>query len=347
MASTEAGTTTESAVLALMSLPDSYPDATSRVTQVDTHLSRVFLTDDCAYKLKKPLKRPFLDLSTLAARERNCRAELRLNRRLAEEVYLAVVPVVRTAEGGLRLGGPGAAVEWTVKMRRLPAAHMLDVAIRRGTADLARLRAVAARLCRFHRQARRVALDGATLRATQRAALAANLAALDGGSYGLDRATLHTTAGQLGAYLLARAEIFDARARQGQIVEGHGDLRPEHVYLGPPPLFIDCLEFSHALRLLDPLEELACLGLECEFVGAAWVGRFVHGVYALECQDPAPASLSAFYGGMRGLLRAKLCAWHVHDLPPAVHAHWLARAARYLALASAHAAHCADALSAQ
>ena len=347
MASTETPGATAAAVLALLRDPASYPEPTRRVAEIETHLSWVFLTDDCVYKLKKPLCKPFLDFSTLAARHRNCLAELRLNRRLAAEVYLALVPVVRDGKGQLRLGGPGEPVEWTVKMRRLPAAHMLDVAIRRGTVDLARLRAVAGRLCRFHRLARPVALTGAAFRAAQAAALAAHLAALEAGDYGLDLAALASTVARLRAYLEARSEVFDARVRQGQIVEGHGDLRPEHIYLGPPPLVIDCLEFNRALRLVDPLEELACLSLECEFAGAAWVGQFVHGAYALGCQDLAPASLGAFYIAMRGLLRAKLCAWHVQDLPPATHEQWLSRAARYLALASTHAAHCADALSVQ
>lgn len=347
MALTETSGTTDAAVLTLLRDPGSYPEPTRRVAEIETHLSRVFLTDDCVYKLKKPLKKPFLDFSTLEARHRNCLAELRLNRRLAAEVYLALVPVVRDGKGHLRLGGPGEPVEWTVKMRRLPAAHMLDVAIRRGTVDLTRLRAVADRLCRFHRLARPVALTAAEFRTAQATALAAHLAALETAGYGLDRATLARTAACLRAYLDARSEVFDSRVHEGQIVEGHGDLRPEHIYLGPPPLVIDCLEFNRALRLLDPLEELACLSLECEFLGAAWVGQFVHGVYALGCQDLAPASLSAFYIAMRGLLRAKLCAWHVHDLPPATHAHWLSRAARYLALASSHAAHCAGARSVQ
>lgn len=347
MASTEAPEATAAAILALLREPASYPEPTRRVAVIETHLSWVFLADDYVYKLKKPRRLPFLDFSTLAARHRNCLAEVRLNRRLAADVYLAAVPVVRAGEGQLRLGGPGEPLEWTVKMRRLPAAQMLDVAMRRGTVDLSRLRALASRLCRFYRLARPAGLTATAFHAAQAAALASHLAALKTGDYGLDQRALDATAALLQRYLEARREIFELRVQQGQIVEGHGDLRPEHIYLGPPPLAIDCLEFNRALRLLDPLEELACLRLECEFAGAGWVGQFVHGAYALARPDLAPASLGAFYLGMRGLLRAKLCAWHTHDLPPDTHALWLSRAARYLALAGTHAAHCADASSVQ
>jgi aminoglycoside phosphotransferase family enzyme len=143
-------------------------------------------------------------------------------------------------------------------------------------------------------------------------------------------------------YLERHAEEFDARVNAGRIVEGHGDLRPEHIYLGSPPLVIDCLEFNRALRLLDPLEELATLALECERSGAGWVGRFVHGVYSRECRDIASPSLLAFHTAARGLLRAKLCAWHLRDAAVTEHGRWLASTRQYLTLAERHAARCAS-----
>src|SRR5512135_1803160 len=85
--------------LAFLSQPAHYPEPTRTVETVETHMSWVFLTDDCAYKLKKPVSYDFLDFSTLEARRRDCEDELRLNRRLAATVYLAVVPLVQDAGG--------------------------------------------------------------------------------------------------------------------------------------------------------------------------------------------------------------------------------------------------------
>ena len=74
-------------------------------------------------------------------------------------------------------------------------------------------------------------------------------------------------------FLANHGDLLEARAAQGRIVEGHGDLRPEHVFLDGEPQVIDCLEFDRDLRLLDPVDELAFLGLECERLGATWIGE--------------------------------------------------------------------------
>lgn len=129
--------------------PSIYPENPSRVTALETHMSWVFLTDDRAYKLKKPVRYEFLDFSTIEARRHDCEEELRLNWRLAKDVYLDVVPLVADADGNLHLGGDGVAVDWLVKMRRLPAERTLQEAIRNNSYtddDIAR---VASLLSRF------------------------------------------------------------------------------------------------------------------------------------------------------------------------------------------------------
>jgi len=330
------------ALLEFLRTPASYP-RTRSVQFIETHLSWVFLTETHVYKLKKPVHRSFVDLSTLAARYRNGTEEVRLNQRLARGVYLGLVPVIRSPAGRLRLGhNGGEIVDWLVKMRRLPASHMLDFAIAHGNVDLGRLRQLGALLCHFHARAHRIDLPPARYREDLRAALLANARALEDGGYGLDLKLLRGITDCLLHYLERHAEEFDARVNAGRIVEGHGDLRPEHIYLGSPPLVIDCLEFNRALRLLDPLEELATLALECERSGAGWVGRFVHGVYSRECRDIASPSLLAFHTAARGLLRAKLCAWHLRDAAVSEHGRWLASTRQYLTLAERHAARCAS-----
>ncbi|MFW6125464.1 MAG: hypothetical protein ACOC46_04885, partial [Pirellulales bacterium] len=115
---------TDPRVIALLSDPGTYGTA-GPVELRETHISHVFLAGDYAYKVKKPVKFDFLDFSTLQQRERYCGRELRLNRRLAPDVYLEVLPIT-LHDGGLRLDGDGEVVEWCLKMRRLPEAEMLD-----------------------------------------------------------------------------------------------------------------------------------------------------------------------------------------------------------------------------
>ncbi len=122
------------AKVAFLSRPGSYPEPTARVDTIETHMSWVFLTDRQAWKLKKPVRTTWLDFTTAAARRRNCEAELRLNRRLATDVYLEIVPLALDDGGRLRLGDGGGVIDWLVRMRRLPAARMLDRLIARGEA---------------------------------------------------------------------------------------------------------------------------------------------------------------------------------------------------------------------
>src|SRR5262249_4067578 len=115
--------------IAFLSRPEAYPEPTRRVEMKETHMSWVFLTDTKAWKLKKPVRYDFLDFSTREARRRDCEEELRLNRRLAPDVYYGIAPLTIDPQGGMRLAGAGETIDWLVRMRRLPADRMLDWAI--------------------------------------------------------------------------------------------------------------------------------------------------------------------------------------------------------------------------
>ncbi|MGD9600697.1 MAG: hypothetical protein AB7O21_04995 [Gammaproteobacteria bacterium] len=318
--------------------PAHYPHPVQAVDVIETHMSWVFLTDGFVYKLKKPITRAAVDFATLDARQRHCHAEIALNRRLAPDVYLGVTALTRDNAGHLAIDGDGEIVEWLVKMRRLDTRQMLDALIREHRLTRADLAPVTALLCAFYRAAPRVPCDPhAYVRRFERD-FADNLAELAHPRYRLAGGILRTLGVALPAACARTAPLLAARARDGRIVEGHGDLRPEHLYLGTPPVVIDCLEFDSALRVVDPVDEFAYLGLECEVAGVAWVGPAVLQAYADACAEVIPPALTAFYTATRAVLRAKLSAWHLLDCPVAQHARWLARAARYLELAAAYAA---------
>jgi aminoglycoside phosphotransferase family enzyme len=325
--------------VAHLSRPESYPQKTAAVEVVQTHMSCVFLTDRHAWKLKKPVRHDFLDFSTLEARRADCEEELRLNRRLARDVYLEIVPLTVTPEGALRVGGDGEVVEWLVKMRRLPAQMMLDHALRHGNVARLDVRRLALALADFYRRAEPVALDAAQYRQRLERDIRANHLGLSAPEYSMPRDLVQSITARQLAVLEQEASLLDRRVTQGKIIEGHGDLRPEHVCLGPEPLFIDCLEFNREWRLLDPADELAYLSMECEYAGAPWIGGVVFETYREATGDDPPAALVRFYKAYRAAVRAKLSAWHLKDHPdPADQGKWIARAQRYLELADRYAA---------
>jgi aminoglycoside phosphotransferase family enzyme len=121
--------------VAFLRQPTSFQEPTYRVESIETHMSWVFLTDRHAYKLKKPVSYDFLDFSTIDARRFYCEEEVRLNARLAAEVYLGIVELTLNSLGHLQLDGAGAVIDWLIRMRRLPTRHMLDYAIKNGRAS--------------------------------------------------------------------------------------------------------------------------------------------------------------------------------------------------------------------
>jgi aminoglycoside phosphotransferase family enzyme len=134
--------------------------------------------------------------------------------------------------------------------------------------------------------------------------------------------------------VLARcAAGFDRRVEQGRIVEGHGDLRPEHLWLETSPSIIDCVEFDRSLRVVDPADELAFLSLECERLGSPEVGRWFLDTYVDITGDHPPGWLLAFYRVYRALRRATLAARHLDDLAVADPGRFRDRARHYIAVA--------------
>ena len=325
------------AKLAFLLRPDSYGEGTAAVEAVETHMSWVFLTDRHAYKLKKPVRNAHVDLRDVAARFRNCVDEVRLNRRLSSGVYLEAVPLLRDERGGPTFAGHGDVVDWLVQMRRLPADRMLDRMMQSGSVSPEDLEAVVRRLCDFYRRSPPVALDPAEYRHEFAAGIAHHRAELSRPDYALPLAQIERVCEALLA-VLPQAALFDARLAAGRLVEGHGDLRPEHICLEREPQIIDCLEFSRRLRTLDPADELAFLALECERLGAPRVGAQLLAAYREHCADATPPALAHFYRGYRALVRATLAIRHLQEPAVPDRAKWIARARQYLDLASGNAA---------
>lgn len=295
----------------------------------ETHMSWVFLTNELVYKLKKPVRHAFLDFSTIRKRHFYCSEELRLNARLAAETYRRVLPLRRDASGRFTLGDSGRLVDWLVEMKRLPQCDMLDERIGSGRLTATEINEVAKTLAAFYAHSQAEIDDGGAYlrhligeqRINRAILLRPEFALADIASGSLDKVD--------GLLQQSRPRI-EARILRGAIVEGHGDLRPEHVCLCRPPQIIDCLEFNRSMRIIDPYDEINYLGLECEMLGAPWIRPLL--VKALESRlpDRPDAELMALYGGFRALLRARLCVVHLLETPIRHREKWRPLAIRYI-----------------
>jgi aminoglycoside phosphotransferase family enzyme/predicted kinase len=303
-----------SRLLAALSDPAAYPFAVGRVEVRQTHISAVFLAGSFAYKIKKPVRLGFVDFSTLSRRRHFCAEEVRLNRRLAPEVYLGVVPVARVGNDLKVEGSAGEVVEWAVKMQRLPEAATLQKRLRRGEITAAQLTALARKVAAFHAAAEgseRIAAFGRFEVVAQNA-----------------RENFSQSAAQVGVTVspgvFARLQelteealaqlrpLIESRARRGVPRDTHGDLHLDHVYLfpeRPPPadlVIIDCIEFNERFRYADPVADAAFVVMDLIFHGRRDLADSFADAYLSAAQDAEGRALLPFYTAYRAAVRGKV-----------------------------------------
>ena len=316
------------------------------VSRIETHMSWVLLGGEQVLKLKKPVRYPFLDFTTVQARERNARAELRLNRRLAPRVYLGLL-ALQWDDGEFslvaehKLPAPGRTVDWLVSMQRLPAVRMLDRLIARSELQQRDIDALLAVLVPFYRHAPRPVLgeDEYLQRLRDELAASRNVLAM----LRFDLPQVHSLLDRMDRAVAMHEGMLRVRVHGRRIVEGHGDLRPEHVCLIEPPVVIDGLEFDLRLREVDPFDELSFFGLECAIAGDAAMGPQLIARCADALDDHPPAALLRLHTAHRALLRARLSVAHLLEAEVRTPQKWLPRARRYLQ----HAGEALDGLDAQ
>jgi aminoglycoside phosphotransferase family enzyme len=222
---------------------------------------------------------------------------------------------------------------------------MLDALLARGVATPEQLRGVAARLAAFHAAQAKAPLDAPAYRTLLRRHIEEYEQELLQGPGNLPRARIAALCARQRRLLAAFGSCLDARVAAGRIVEGHGDLRPEHVWLGEPPAIIDCLEFSRELRWLDGADEVGFLALECERAHAAPLGRVLLQAWREASGDAVPEALVHFYQSCRACSRARLAIRHLREARYRGSPVWRRRALRYLALADRHLRACRTTLA--
>lgn len=315
-----------------LSEPASYRGIIKHVEAHETHMSWVFMTDNLVYKLKKPVKYPFLDFSTLKKRQFFCQEELRLNRRLASDTYTSIVALRRKRSGRLTLANKGRIIDWLVEMRRLPADRMLDARIHRGCVTRDDICRIGELLATFYAGCSQQPANGNAYLHHLEHEQAINRSILQRSESGLSN-LVGNTLDTIDQALTTFRPLVKSRISHDIIVEGHGDLRPEHVCLTDPPQIIDCLEFNQAMRIIDPYDEVNYLGLECDMLGAPWIRPFLCKILQRNLGNPPDAQLMALYGGFRALLRARLCIAHLFESPLRHAEKWRPLALLYIAAA--------------
>jgi uncharacterized protein len=273
----------------------------------ETHISIVFLIGDRAVKLKKAVHFPFLDLSTRALREQACRREVELNRRLAPDVYLGVADII---------GPDGEVCDHLVVMRRMPDDRRLSTLVRDHGVNDADLKTLARLLADFHSGAATSPdISRAGRRNTVQARWEEGFAEIQPfvGTV-LDHDVEAEIEALVRRYLEGRDAMFESRIEQGRIVDGHGDLLADDVFLLPDgPRVLDCLEFDDNLRYGDVLADVVFLAMDLERLGAPDLARGFLAAYRELSGESHPATLEDHYVALRAHIRAKVACLRGDD----------------------------------
>ncbi|MGQ9427444.1 hypothetical protein ACXYTJ_16425 [Gilvimarinus sp. F26214L] len=320
--------------LAFLRDPDNYPEPPEPFQSIETHMAWVYLTRDHAFKFKKPLFRPGQDYASIDSRYRDHRIELLLNRRLAEDTYLDLVPLQVDENGRMQIGGPGCSCDWLLRMRRLPAERMLDELLSRRKATEAHAVTIGTRLGHFYAAGHPVSISFQEHRERFSRGIELNLSILTREGVLRELAT-HVSELQR-RFLNSYGTLLDDCLREGRFMECHGDLRPEHICLQDQVRIIDCLQFQRDHRLMDFYDDLAFLALECERLGAADFGKIIVTEVQRVTSHTVPGELLRFYQSYRAVVRARLALLHLLYGTSNDREKWLRKTRSYLDHATIH-----------
>ncbi len=319
--------------------PAVYPHPAPAPTLIETHISWVVLAGDFAYKIKKPVRFPFLDYSSAALRRAACRTEVDLNRRWAPDLYLGVAELALTAAGP-RFDRPGTPLEAAVRMRRFDRGLELDALLARGAVEPAELAALGTAVAGW--QAASPAVDASAPWGTAEEALAAvheNLQTLQAPGLPLPAGVVDALAAWIAGEHGRIAPLLTARRATGRVRECHGDLHTRNVvrldgHLTP----FDGIDFAARLRFIDVASDVAFLAMDLERLGRTDLAAAFFDAWLTASRDFEAARVWRWFLVYRALVRAKVDALRALQLgaTPGAAAAW-SECRRFVAAADDYA----------
>lgn len=295
--------------------PAALPDKTQRVSLIQTHISLVFLADEFAYKIKKPVNFGFLDFSTLKKRRYYCHQEIKLNRRLSKDVYIAVLPIIYDGKN-YRMGiGQGRIAEYAVKMKRLPDDMLMKSVFLRGELKREHLQKIAELLGKFHLSGRsssdidrfgepemfKVNTDENFLQVEKYIGTT------------IQRKDFDTLKRWTANFYNSNGEFFWKRIKAKKIRDCHGDLHMEHVCLTEDLPIFDCIEFNDRFRYTDAAADIAFLLMDLEYNGGNAFSEILWDFYKEMAGEAEVESLLTFYKVYRAFVRGKVNSFQLDD----------------------------------
>jgi hypothetical protein len=289
-----------------------FEDSPIKGRLIETHISWVIITRVYAFKIKKPVQYSFLDFSTLKKRKFYCERELELNKSLAGDMYLDILPI-RQLDHHVEIGGnQGTIVDYALRMKRMSIAKQMNILLEKGQVDTNKLYALAEKIAAFHLRAKVINTDP-DLREMERdfndLSSVKDFVSENLGSEFADM--IEHAVARNRKFLKEHGALVKKRAREGYVRECHGDLHSRNIFLYKNPVIFDCIEFNDHFRQIDVLNEIAFFCMDLESFGTDRLSQVFLDTYLrlLPCaQTEEEVTLFIYYKAYRANVRAKVNA---------------------------------------
>lgn len=325
-----------------LSDPGALPDETTGVSLVQTHISAVLVADRFVYKIKKAVNFGFLDFLTLENRAFYCRQEVTLNRRLAKDIYIDVLPVYFDGERYSMRKPAGQVVEYAVKMKRIPSERLMISLYQKGALTENHLHRLAGTLAAFHGRALRTPEidrfgepEAFMVNTEENFAQIRKYVGLT-----ISKKAFNTLERWTQRFYRGNRSLFRRRVEKGKIRDCHGDLHMEHVCFSRSLSIIDCIEFNDRFRYSDTVADTAFLLMDLEYHGGEHFSGKLWQEYQRRTDDWETENLLRFYKVYRAVVRGKVNSFQIDDrgISPDAKESAVGRARRYFSLALSYAA---------
>lgn len=277
---------------------------------IETHVSWILLGKKLAYKIKKPVKFSFLDFSTLEKRKELCTEEVRLNKRLADDVYIRVVNVVED-KGRVLLEQDGKLLDYAVKMRRIPLDTQMDAMLGKGKVTREHIITIARKIADFHKNINVIADErygSPKILKAQIGDLGSFMDVIENAS-GMGK-TVRFVLEKCDGFIDQNLILIKSRHKEGKIRDCHGDLHSANIFLpdSKRTIIFDCIEFSKEFRYIDIASEIAFMAMDLDAFGHEEYSNLFVRTYLESCNDPGIMKLLDLYKCYRANVRAKIAA---------------------------------------
>ncbi len=279
---------------------------------VQTHASWVLIGKDFVYKIKKPVNFGFLDYSTLQKRLHYCLKEVELNRRMCQQIYIGVVPISQV-EGEYTLEDEQNIVEYAVKMKKIPQERLLSHLLALDKVQEEDIRALAKHVFDFHQRAQKRPEFGKVhvmkFNTDENFQQTEEFIGVT-----LSKDEYEFIRDKTEEFYLKHGHVLEERAQKGLVVDGHGDIRLEHVaFLDDGVCVFDCIEFNDRFRCADVVNDMCFFSMELDFLGKTDLSRVYEEEYKNLSEDPTFDIVLPFFKSYRAYVRGKVYSFMLKD----------------------------------